>query len=94
MSAYYAEQAQLKIIKENNKLPEEYEGKYQDYWHRSQEETLTPEESKEYLAMIRVTEEKHLKVLQAVVNLAQIRGETFTDLYRELKAKGVIKQII
>lgn len=78
----------LASIRENSRLPEEEQRRYQELWHKCENATLSEAELAEYQKLIGDLEARNLKRLEALTTLAQMRGKTLRQIMAELGLKG------
>ncbi len=78
----------LASIRENSRLPEEEQRRYQELWHKCENATLSETELAEYQKLIGNLEARNLKRLEALTTLAQMRGKTLRQIMAELGLKG------
>jgi uncharacterized coiled-coil DUF342 family protein len=68
----------------NQGLPEKIQHRYSELQTKLQNEAIAPEEHQELLQLIDVVEQADAARLQALVELAQLRGVTLPDLMTQL----------
>ncbi|MEA5448843.1 hypothetical protein VB780_09710 [Leptolyngbya sp. CCNP1308] len=68
----------------NQELPEEIQHRYSELQAKLQDEAIAPEEHQELLQLIDVVEQADAARLQALVELAQLRGVNLPDLMTQL----------
>ena len=78
----------LASIRENSRLPEEEQRRYQELWHKCENATLSEAELAEYQKLNGDLEARNLKRLEALTTLAQMRGKTLRQIMAELGLKG------
>ena len=78
----------LASIRENSRLPEEEQRRYQELWHKCENATLSEVELAEYQKLLSKLEVRNLKRLEALTTLAQMRGKTLRQIMTELGLKG------
>ena len=77
----------LATIQENSQLPEKEQQRYQQLWHKCENETLSEDELTEYQWLLSQLEARNLKRIEALVALAQSRGKTLGEITTELGLK-------
>ncbi|MCS7187329.1 MAG: hypothetical protein N3B10_09670 [Armatimonadetes bacterium] len=78
------EEELLRVIKENSQLPPEKQKRFNRLRRKLQSETATEKEHAEYLALLQELEQRNIKRLKALIELARRRGVKVQDLMREL----------
>ena len=73
----------LAIIQENSQLPEKEQKRYQQLWHKCEDETLSKDELTEYQALLSQLETRNLKRIKALITLAESRGKTLGEITAE-----------
>ena len=73
----------LASIRENSRLPEEEQRRYQELWHRCENATLSEAELAEYQKLLGKLEARNLKRIEALTTLAQMRGKTLRQIMME-----------
>lgn len=68
----------------NQGLPEDIQHRYSELQTKLQDEAIAPEEHQELLQLIDVVEQAEADRLQALVELAQLRGVTLPALMEQL----------
>ena len=81
------EAALLGSIRENSRLPEKEQRRYQQLWHKCENETLSEEELVEYQTLLSRLEARNVKRIEALIALAQMRGKTLREVMAELGLK-------
>ncbi|MBW4481134.1 MAG: STAS/SEC14 domain-containing protein [Tildeniella torsiva UHER 1998/13D] len=69
----------------NQGLPENTQHRYNELQAKVQDETIAPEEHQELLQLIDVVEQAEANRLQALMELAQLRGVTLPALMKQLR---------
>ena len=77
----------LAIIQENSQLPEKEQKRYRQLWTKCEDETLSEDELTEYQALLSQLEARNLKRIEALITLAQSRGQTLGEVTAELGLK-------
>ena len=77
----------LGSIRENSRLPEKEQRRYQQLWHKCENETLSEEELVEYQTLLSKLEARNVKRIEALIALAQMRGKTLREVMAELGLK-------
>ncbi len=70
----------LAIIQENSRLPEKDQTRYQQLWHKYENETIGSDELDEYQTLLSQLETRNLKRIEALMALAQIKGKRYRKL--------------
>ena len=78
----------LTAIRENSRLPEKEQQRYQELWRKCEAETLTETELAEYHQLLSKLEERNIKRIEALITLAEMRGKTLSQIMAELGLKG------
>ncbi len=78
----------LASIRENSRLPEGEQRRYQELWHKCENATLSETELAEYQKLLGKLEARNLKRIEALTTLAQMRGKTLRQIMAELGLKG------
>ena len=78
----------LTAIRENSRLPEKEQRRYQELWRKCEDETLTEAELAEYHKLLSKLEERNIKRIEALITLAEMRGKTLNQIMLELGLKG------
>ncbi|MDE0482386.1 MAG: hypothetical protein OXI67_07420 [Candidatus Poribacteria bacterium] len=71
------EDSLLAIIQENSRLPEKDQTRYQQLWHKCENETINDDELTEYQMLLNQLETRNLKRIEALMALAQIKGKRY-----------------
>ncbi|MDE0087824.1 MAG: hypothetical protein OXU23_19025 [Candidatus Poribacteria bacterium] len=71
------EDSLLAIIQENSRLPERDQARYQQLWHKCENETINDDELTEYQMLLNQLETRNLKRIEALMALAQIKGKRY-----------------
>lgn len=71
------EESLLAIIQENSRLPETDQTRYQQLWHKCENETINDDELDEYQMLLNQLETRNLKRIEALMALAQIKGKRY-----------------
>jgi len=71
------EDSLLTIIQENSRLPEKDQTRYQQLWHKRENETINDDELTEYQTLLNQLETRNLKRIEALMALAQIKGKRY-----------------
>lgn len=74
----------LASIRENSRLPEDEQRKYQELWRKCEDETLSEAELTEYQKLLGKLEARNLKRIEALNALAQMRGKTLRQIMADL----------
>ena len=77
----------LGSIRENSRLPEKEQRRYQQLWHKCENDTLNEEELAEYQTLLSKLEARNVKRIEALIALAQMRGKTLREVMAELGLK-------
>ena len=77
----------LGSIRENSRLPEKEQRRYQQLWHKCENETLSEEELVEYQTLLSKLETRNVKRIEALIALAKMRGKTLREVMAELGLK-------
>lgn len=75
------------LMKINKGFSAEFYERFRELFAKREEETLTPEEHKEYIDMTEQMEYQNAERLGYLVELARLRGTTLTDLMDSLDIK-------
>lgn len=78
------EEELLRVIRENSQLPPEKQKRFNRLRRKLQNETATEKEYAEYLDLLQELEQRNVKRLEALIELAKRRGVKVQDLMREL----------
>lgn len=78
----------LASIRENSRLPEAEQRRYQELWHKCENATLSEGELAEYQKLLGKLEVRNLRRIEALNTLAQMRGKTLRQIMAELGLKG------
>ena len=78
----------LASIRENSRLPENEQGRYQELWRKCEDETLSEAELVEYQKLLSKLEARNVKRIEALIALARVRGTTLRQIMAELGLKG------
>ena len=78
----------LASIRENSRLPEEEQQRYQELWHKCENATLSETELAEYHKLLSKLEARNVKRIEALIALARMRGKTLRQIMAELGLKG------
>ena len=81
----------LVIIQENSRLPESDQLRYQQLWHKCEDETISDNELVEYQMLLSQLEDRNLKRIEVLMALARSRGNTLEEIIAEL---GINKRIL
>ena len=79
----------LASIRENSRLPENEQGRYQELWRKCEDETLSEAELAEYHKLLSKLEARNVKRIEALIALARVRGTTLRQIMAELGLKGL-----
>ncbi len=77
----------LASIRENSRLPEAEQRRYQELWHKCENATLSEGELAEYQKLLGKLEVRNLRRIEALNTLAQMRGKTLRQIMAELGLK-------
>lgn len=77
----------LAIIQENSQLPKKEQQRYEQLWHKCEDETLSEDELTEYQVLLSQLEARNLKRIEALIALAKSRGKTLGEITTELGLK-------
>ena len=77
----------LASIRENSRLPEKEQRRYQELWRKCEDETLSEVELAEYHQLLSKLEARNVKRIEALITLAKIRGKTLRQTMAELGLK-------
>lgn len=78
----------LASIRENSRLPEAEQRRYQELWRKCENATLSEGELAEYQKLLGKLEVRNLRRIEALNTLAQMRGKTLRQIMAELGLKG------
>ena len=78
----------LAAIRENSRLPEKEQRRYQELWRKCEDETLSEVELAEYHQLLSKLEARNVKRIESLITLAKIRGKTLRQIMAELGLKG------
>ena len=74
----------LATIQENSQLPKKEQQRYQQLWHKCEDETLIENELTEYQTLLSQLEVRNLKRIEALITLAKSREKTLGEITAEL----------
>ena len=77
----------LASIRENSRLPEEEQRRYQELWRKCEDETLSEAELAEYHKLLSKLEARNVKRIKALITLGEMRGKTLKQVMAELGLK-------
>jgi len=83
-SSRLSEQETALFLKINRTLPPAEEQRYSELKHKLEDETLTPAEHAELLRFVEQHQELSVERLEAVLELAKLRGVTTAEMLRQL----------
>ena len=78
----------LASIRENSRLQEKEQRRYQELWRKCEDETLSEVELAEYHQLLGKLEARNVKRIESLINLAKMRGKTLRQIMAELGLKG------
>ena len=78
----------LASIRENSRLPEKEQQRYQELWHKCEDETLSEAELAEYHQLLSKLEARNVKRIETLITLGKMRGKTLKQIMAELGLKG------
>ena len=78
----------LASIRENSRLPEKEQQRYQELWRKCEDETLSQVELAEYHQLLSKLEARNVKRIESFITLAKMRGKTLRQIMAELGLKG------
>ena len=78
----------LAAIRENSRLPEKEQRRYQELWRKCEDETLSEVELAEYHQLLSKLEARNVKRIESLITLAEMRGKTLSQIIVELGFKG------
>lgn len=78
----------LASIRENSRLPEKEQRRYQELWRKCENETLSEVELAEYHQLLSKLEARNVKRIESLITLAKMRGKTLRQIMTELGLKG------
>ena len=78
----------LASIRENSRLPEKEQERYQELWRKCEDETLSEVELAEYHQLLSKLEARNVKRIEALITLGEMRGKTLKQVMAELGLKG------
>ena len=77
----------LTSIRENSRLPEKEQQRYQELWRKCENETLSEAELAEYHKLLSKLETRNVKRIESLITLAEMRGKTLEQVMAELGLK-------
>lgn len=77
----------LASIRENSRLPEKEQQRYQELWRKCENETLSETELAEYHKLLSKLEARNVKRIESLITLAEMRGKTLEQVMAELGLK-------
>ena len=77
----------LASIRENSRLPDGEQQRYQELWHKCENATLSETELAEYQKLLSKLEARNVKRIEALIALARVRGTTLRQIMAELGLK-------
>ena len=77
----------LAAIRENSRLPEKEQRRYQELWRKCEDETLSEVELAEYHQLLSKLEARNVKRIESLITLAEMRGKTLEQVMAELGLK-------
>ena len=77
----------LASIRENSRLPEKEQQRYQELWRKCENETLSEAELAEYHKLLSKLETRNVKRIESLIILAEMRGKTLEQVMAELGLK-------
>lgn len=84
----HEEAALLASIKENSRLPDVEQKRYERLRRKCERRTLTEKELAEYQSLLQKLEARNVKRVEALIALAKKRGTTLRGIMAELGLKG------
>ena len=78
----------LAAIRENSRLPEKEQRRYQELWRKCEDETLSEVELAEYHQLLSKLEARNVKRIESLITLAKMRGKPLRQIMEELGLKG------
>ena len=78
----------LASIRENSRLPEKEQRRYQELWRKCENEALSEVELAEYHQLLSKLEARNVKRIESLITLAKMRGKTLRQIMAELGLKG------
>ena len=78
----------LASIRENSRLPEKEQRRYQELWRKCENEVLSEVELAEYHQLLSKLEARNVKRIESLITLAKMRGKTLRQIMAELGLKG------
>lgn len=83
--AFHLSTAETRLLKQiNQSLPSDIEERHSALQEKVHEETITPAEHEELIALIPVIEKADLMRLEALIELSQLRQITLPELMKQL----------
>ncbi len=77
----------LAIIQEDSQLPKKEQQRYQQLWRKCEDQILSEDELIEYQTLLSQLEARNLKRIEALMALAQSRGNTLGKITAEFSLK-------